>query len=109
MADRQIETLPGAPAIPSVEAAANQPPAPSVPLSAESTVVIEEVGPRETGLSAVASDIAGRASYAAHYVQEHYLRETVTGLGRIIRRYPAPSLGGAAVAGFMVGRALRRR
>jgi ElaB/YqjD/DUF883 family membrane-anchored ribosome-binding protein len=52
---------------------------------------------------------ARRTGHAAHYVQEQYLREMVTGLGRFIRRNPAPSLAVVLIAGFMVGRTLRNR
>jgi ElaB/YqjD/DUF883 family membrane-anchored ribosome-binding protein len=52
---------------------------------------------------------ARRTGNAAHYVQEQYLREMVTGLGRFIRRNPAPSLAAVLIAGFLVGRALRNR
>jgi hypothetical protein len=109
MADRHIDTLPEVPATPAVQAATNQPPAPAVPLSRPDAAVMPEAPPRDATAGSTAPTIADRASYAAHYVQEHYVREMVTGLERIIRRYPAPSLVGAAVAGFIVGRALRSR
>ena len=57
---------------------------------------------------AVAS-AARRTGSAAHYVQDQYLREMVTGLGRFVRRHPAPSLAAAVIAGVVVGRALRNR
>ena len=57
---------------------------------------------------AVAS-AARRTGSAAQYVQDQYLREMVTGLGRFIRRHPAPSLAAAVIAGIVVGRALRNR
>lgn len=49
------------------------------------------------------------ARHAAQYVQDHYLRDWSTEVGRFIRRYPAPSLIVAVVAGYAAGRALRRR
>lgn len=52
---------------------------------------------------------ARRTGHAAQYVQEHYLREMVTGLGRFIRRHPAPSVAAILIAGFVAGRALRNR
>ncbi len=52
---------------------------------------------------------ARRTGYAAQYVQEHYLREMVTGLGRFVRQHPAPSVAAVLLAGFLAGRALRNR
>lgn len=52
---------------------------------------------------------ARRTGNAAQYVQDQYLREMVTGLGRFIRSHPAPSLAVAILAGVVVGRALRNR
>lgn len=52
---------------------------------------------------------ARRTGHAAQYVQDQYLREMVTGLGRFIRRHPAPSIAAVLLAGFLAGRALRNR
>lgn len=52
---------------------------------------------------------AREARHAAHYVQGHYLREWSVGLGRFVRRHPAPAVIAAVVAGYAAGRALRRR
>ena len=46
---------------------------------------------------------------AARYVQHHSVRDMAAGIGRIVRRHPAPSIALAVVAGFLVGRALRSR
>jgi hypothetical protein len=59
--------------------------------------------------SHVSARAARRTTHAAHYVQDHYMRGAASGVGRFIRRYPAPSLVAAVVAGFAIGRALRRR
>ena len=56
-----------------------------------------------------AAAAARRTGQAAHYVQERYLKEAATGLGRFIRRHPASSLLVAVIAGFAVGQAIRRR
>ena len=44
---------------------------------------------------------------AAHYVQVHSVKDVATGIGRLVRRRPAPTLLLAVIAGFLVGRALR--
>ena len=52
---------------------------------------------------------AREARQAAHYVQDHYLREWSVGLWRFARRHPASALIAAVVVGYAAGRALRRR
>jgi hypothetical protein len=52
---------------------------------------------------------ARRTGHAAHYMQEHYVKEMAAGLGRFVRRHPAPSLIAAVLAGYAAGRALRNR
>jgi hypothetical protein len=37
------------------------------------------------------------------------MRDMVTGLVRVVRRHPGPSLAAAVVAGFVVGRTFARR
>ena len=46
---------------------------------------------------------------AARYVQGHSVRDMAAGMGRTVRRHPAPSIAVAVVAGFLVGRAIRSR
>jgi hypothetical protein len=46
---------------------------------------------------------------AAHYLQGRYVREAATGAGRLIRRNPGAAVLAAVVAGFLIGRAIRRR
>lgn len=46
---------------------------------------------------------------AAHYVQEHGVKDVATGIDRIVRQRPAAAIGIAMVAGFLFGRALRSR
>ncbi len=52
---------------------------------------------------------AREARQAVHYVQDRYLREWSIGLGRFIRRHPAPAVIVLVAAGYALGRALRRR
>lgn len=52
---------------------------------------------------------AREARQAAHYVQDRYLREWSIGVGRFVRRHPAPALIVLLAAGYALGRALRRR
>jgi ElaB/YqjD/DUF883 family membrane-anchored ribosome-binding protein len=56
-----------------------------------------------------ADSAARRTGQAAQYVQERYVREMVTGAGRVIRRHPAASLTAVVLAGFLIGRSLARR
>jgi len=46
---------------------------------------------------------------AAHYVQAHSVKDVASGLEQAVRSRPAASIAIAAVAGFLVGRALRSR
>ena len=56
-----------------------------------------------------ANSAARRTGHAAQYVQEHYVRDWVAGLGRLVRKHPASSMAVVVLAGYAVGRALRRR
>ena len=49
-----------------------------------------------------------RLDEAAEYVYQHSVREMSSDWGVWMKRNPGPSMAMAAVAGFMVGRALRR-
>jgi len=46
---------------------------------------------------------------AAHYVQAHSVKDVANGLERAVRSRPTASIAIAAVAGFLIGRALRSR
>ena len=56
-----------------------------------------------------AGSAARRTGHAAQYVQEHYMRDMATGLGRFIRRHPAPTLVAAILTGYVAARVLQRR
>ncbi len=60
-------------------------------------------------LYASAGKLPRGVSHAAHYLQGRYVREAATGAGKFLRRHPGASMMAAVVAGFLVGRALRRR
>jgi hypothetical protein len=53
-------------------------------------------------------DAADRLEAVAQYVQEHKFQDMTADLERAVRRRPAQSLVAAAVAGFLVGRLVRR-
>jgi ElaB/YqjD/DUF883 family membrane-anchored ribosome-binding protein len=52
---------------------------------------------------------ASSVQRAAHYVQEHSVKDVATGLEETVRSRPAASIAIAAVAGYLIGRALRSR
>ncbi len=52
---------------------------------------------------------AGGVQRAAHYVQEHSVKEVLAGIDRAARRRPVAAIGLAVLAGFLVGRAFRSR
>jgi len=56
-----------------------------------------------------AHSAARRTGHAAQYVQERYMRDWAAGLGYFVRRHPASSVAAMVLAGYFVGRALRRR
>ena len=49
------------------------------------------------------------ARKAADWIHEHSLKDVVAGFSGILRQRPETALVAAAVAGFLVGRSLRRR
>jgi ElaB/YqjD/DUF883 family membrane-anchored ribosome-binding protein len=53
-----------------------------------------------------AKDSVGRA---AHYVHDHSPKDMAAGLERLVRRRPGAALAVAVVAGFLIGRSIRRR
>jgi ElaB/YqjD/DUF883 family membrane-anchored ribosome-binding protein len=56
----------------------------------------------------VAHRAADKIQATADYIREHDLKAMTDDVGTLIRRYPAQSLAAAAVAGFLVARAIRR-
>jgi len=48
-----------------------------------------------------------KVQQAAHYVQQHYLKDARAQLERLAKRRPAVSMLAAAIAGYVVGRAIR--
>jgi ElaB/YqjD/DUF883 family membrane-anchored ribosome-binding protein len=46
---------------------------------------------------------------AAHYVHDHSPKDMAAGIERLVRQRPGTALMIAAVAGFLIGRSLRRR
>jgi hypothetical protein len=52
---------------------------------------------------------AGSVQRAAQYVQDHSVKDILSGLDRAARRRPAIAIGVAVLAGFLVGRAFRSR
>lgn len=48
-------------------------------------------------------------SQAAHYLQGRYVKDFANGAVRIMQRNPGAAMAAAVVAGFLIGRALRRR
>jgi hypothetical protein len=49
------------------------------------------------------------ARKAGYWIHEHSLKDVVAGFSGILRQGPETALVAAAVAGFLVGRSLRRR
>src|SRR2546421_10960601 len=49
------------------------------------------------------------AGKAAHYVQDYSAKDMAAGIERFVRQRPGAALIVAAIAGFLVGRSLRRR
>ncbi len=64
---------------------------------------------RKIGASRAVRNAANGVQRAAHYVQDHGLRDVAAGIDRAVRGRPATSVLIAVVAGFLVGRALTPR
>jgi len=60
-----------------------------------------------TRVSAVANRAADGLEATARYIQDYDTREMLGSVEQIVRRNPGPSLIIAAVAGFLIGSALR--
>jgi hypothetical protein len=59
-------------------------------------------------VASAAHGAADSVAYGAEYLRDNDVRTMVSDLVEVIRRNPGPSLLGAAVLGFMLGRALSR-
>ena len=56
----------------------------------------------------VAHRAADKIQATADYIRENNLKAMVGDVGGLVKRYPGQSLAAAAIAGFLVARALRR-
>jgi ElaB/YqjD/DUF883 family membrane-anchored ribosome-binding protein len=65
--------------------------------------------PGSSRVSSTAHSAADRLEDAAAYVREHEVRDVVEDARCFVRDHPSHSLAAAVAAGFLVGRALRRR
>jgi hypothetical protein len=70
--------------------------------------LLETLAQRVGGHRAVRT-AASQVQRAAHYVQTTSPKDVAAGIERALRSRPASALAIAAVAGFLVGRALRSR
>jgi len=77
--------------------------------SRESAARLLDTLAHKTGASRAVRTAASGVQRAAHYVQAHSVKDVANGLEQAVRRRPAVSIAIAAVAGFLVGRALRAR
>ncbi len=77
--------------------------------SRESAARLMENLAKKIGASRAVRNAANGVQRAAHYVQEHGLKDVAGGIDRAVRRRPGASILIAVVAGFFVGRALRPR
>ena len=59
-------------------------------------------------VSGLAHSTARKLGVTADYVRQHDVSSMTSDAERVIRKNPGASLAGAAVVGFLVGRALRR-
>lgn len=64
---------------------------------------------RKIGGNYAVRKTAHSVNRAAHYVQEHSMKDVAAELERLVRQRPAYSIAAALLAGFLVGRALRSR
>jgi ElaB/YqjD/DUF883 family membrane-anchored ribosome-binding protein len=68
-------------------------------------------GGRDAGISSLsraASTTADKLQATADYIRENDVRAMMADIENVVRRHPGPALAAAAVAGFLVGRALSR-
>ena len=77
--------------------------------SRESSARLLEALAQKLGSSRVARGAASGMRRAAHYVQARSMKDVAAGVGRAVRGRPVASIAIAVVAGFLLGRSLRRR
>ena len=77
--------------------------------SRESAARLLDTLAQKIGANRAVRTAATSVQRAAHYVQAHSLKDVATGLEQAVRSQPAASLAIAAVAGFLIGRAVRSR
>ena len=77
--------------------------------SRESAARLLDTLAQKVGANRAVRTAASKVQRAAHYVQAHSVKDVANGLGEAVRSQPAVSIAIAAVAGFLVGRALRSR
>jgi len=77
--------------------------------SRDSAAHLLEALAEKLGASRAARGAAKGVRRAAHYVQDHPVKEIAAGIGRAARERPATAIAIAMVAGFLIGRSLRRR
>ena len=77
--------------------------------SRESAARLLDTLAQKIGAHRAVRTAASSVQRAAHYVQAHSVKDMATGLEEAVRSRPAVSIAIAAVAGFLVGRALRSR
>ena len=77
--------------------------------SRESAARLLDTLAQKIGANRAVRSAASGVQRAAHYVQAHSVKDVASGLEQAVRGQPAASIAIAAVAGFLVGRALRSR
>jgi ElaB/YqjD/DUF883 family membrane-anchored ribosome-binding protein len=77
--------------------------------SRESAARLLDSFARKVGGSRVVRSAASEVERAAHYVRAYPVKDVVAGIDRAVRGRPGSAIAIAAVAGFLVGRALRSR
>jgi len=80
-----------------------------VDTSRESAARLLDTLAQKIGAHRAVRTAASSVQRAAHYVQAHSMKDVASGLERAVRSQPAVSIAAAAVAGFLLGRALRSR
>ncbi len=77
--------------------------------SRESAARLLENLARKIGANRAVRSAATGVQRAARYVQDYSTKDVAAGLGRLVRRRPVYAIAVAAVAGFLVGSAIRSR
>ena len=77
--------------------------------SRESAARLLDTLAHKVGAHRAVRTAASSVQRAAHYVQAHSLKDVATELEEAARSRPVASLAIAAIAGFLIGRAIRSR